>query len=113
MSFRGLLDSKCTIKQETLGAADGMGGYGVSTWSTLYKRVPCRYETLPGEQEVFAYGKKVTYPREFIYLEYRTGIKEGQRIFLGSREFEIKLVESWSEKKKYLQLSVTEIKRGL
>lgn len=115
MAFGNLLDSKCTIKRETLGVADGQGGHAASTWNILYKRIPCRFESLQktaGTQS-FSYDKNVTYPDYHVYLVYRTGIKEGDRIYHGGRQFEIKLVENWSEQERYLQLAVTEIERGL
>ena len=111
MSFANLLDSKCKIIQETPGAADGMGGYAASTWNTLYNHVRCRFESLPKAEEALAYDKTITYPDYYVYLKYRSGIKEGMRIYHNSRQFEIKLVENWSEQEKYLQLAVTEITR--
>ena len=111
MAFANLLDSKCTIMQETLGAADGMGGYAASSWGVLYPHVRCRFESLPKEEEILGYDKKTTYPDYYVYLVYRSGIKEGMRIYHNSRQFEIKLVENWSEQEKYLQLAVTELTR--
>ena len=112
MSFEGLLDSKCTIMQETLGAPDGMGGYiGPSSWVVLYPRVPCRFESLAKAEEILGYDKKTTYPDYYVYLVYRSGIKEGMRIHHNGRQFEIKLVENWSEQEKYLQLAVTDLTR--
>ncbi len=106
-----MLDSRCTIRSQTAGAPDGMGGFGTATWGDLYTRVKCRFETLQKKEMVMAYDKKEVYPDYFVYLVYRSGIEEGQRISFDSREFEIKLIENWSEQKKYLQLSVVEIKR--
>jgi len=114
MSFPALLDSKCKIMQETLGATDdGMGGYttAVISWDVLYAHVRCRFESLPKAEEALAYDKTITYPDYYVYLKYRSGIKEGMRIYHNSRQFEIKLVENWSEQEKYLQLAVTEITR--
>ena len=111
MTFAGLLDSTCKIMQETLGAADGMGGYAASSWGILYSRVRCRFESLPKEEEILGHDKKTTYPDYYIYLVYRSGIKEGHRIYHNGRQFEIKLVENWSEQEKYLQLAVTELAR--
>ncbi len=111
MSFKSLLDSRCTIKSLTAGAADGMGGFATATWADLYTRVKCRFETLQKKEMVMAYDKKEVYPDYFVYLVFRSGIKAGQRISFDSREFELKLIENWSEQSKYLQLSVVEIKR--
>lgn len=113
MSFLALLDSQCSIRRETLGAADGQGGYAASTWAILYNRVPCRFETLWKDEEILGYDKKVVYPAYYIYLVYRSGIKEGDRVYLNGKQFEIKLVENWSEQERYLQLIVTDINRGL
>ena len=111
MSFEGLLDSKCTIMQDTLGAPDGMGGYLPSGWSVLYPHVRCRFESLPKAEEILGYDKKTTYPDYYVYLVYRSGIKEGMRIYHNSRQFEIKLVENWSEQDRFLQLAVTDLTR--
>jgi len=111
MSFPALLDSTCKIMQETLGAADLAGGYTASSWNVLYAHVRCRFESLPKAEEILAYDKKTTYPDYYIYLVYRSGIKEGMRVYHNGRQFEIKLVENWSEQERYLQLAVTEITR--
>ena len=108
MSFAALLDSKITIKRPTR-VVDDIGGEGSTTYATLYSNVPCRFETLAKKLEIIAYDKTAVYPDYYIYLEYRSGIRETDRIFLGSREFEIKLIEDWSEQGKYLMLAVTEI----
>lgn len=113
MAFEDLLDSVCTIRRETLGAADGQGGYAASTWNLLYPNVRCRFESLPKNEEILAYDRVTVYPDYYVYLVYRSGIREGDRIYHDSREFEIKLVENWSEQERYLQLAVTEIKRGV
>ncbi len=111
MSFVALLDSTCSIRRETLGAPDGQGGYLAATWNVLYPRLRCRFESLPKDEEILGYDKKVVYPGYYVYLVYRSGIKEGDRIYHNGRQFEIKLVENWSEQERYLQLIVTEIER--
>jgi hypothetical protein len=113
MSFQQLLDSQCSIRHETLGAPDGQGGFLPATWAILYNNVPCRFETLWRDEEILAHDKKTVYPRYYFYIVYRSGIKEGDRIYHKSRQFEIKLVENWSEQNEKLQLEVTELKRGV
>ena len=113
MSFALLLDSKCTIKRENLGAIDpATGGYGIPTYDILYKNVPCRFETLTKKLEILAYDKQAVFPDYFVYMEYLSDIKEGDFLIMNSREFAIDLVENWSEQSKYLKLAVTEIKRN-
>ena len=117
MSFEGLLDSTCKIMQQTLPVApdDGMGGYKATTiatsWSVLYPHVRCRFETLWKDEEILAYDKKAVYPRYYLYIVYRSGIKEGMRIYHNGRQFEIKLVENWSEQERYLQIEMTDLTR--
>ena len=111
MSFPALLDSKCKIMQETLGVGDGMGGHAASGWGVLYAHVSCRFESLPKREEALAYDRETFYPDYYIYLVYRSGIKGGMRVYHNGRQFEIKLVENWSEQERYLQLAVTELTR--
>jgi len=110
MSFRSLLDSTVTIKRPTV-TRDDIGGVGSTAYATLYSNVPCRFESAPKKQEIIAYDKNATYPDYFIYMEWRSGIQESDVIFKGSRQFEITLIENWSEQDKYMQISVVEVGR--
>ncbi len=111
MSFQSLLDSNVSIKRRG-GTTDSLGGGGSITWNLIYSNVPCRFETLSHREAVFAYDKKTVYPDYYVYLEYRSGIKEGDCVFKGGRKFEIKLIEDWSEQGKYMKLTVAELGRG-
>jgi len=113
MSFEGLLDSFCNVKGETLGAPDGAGGYGPSTWNIIYRRVPCCWETLTKKLEILAYDKTAAYPDFYVYMEFLSGIKEGGRIVKeDGREFAIKLIEDTKLMGIYMKLAVSELKRG-
>jgi SPP1 family predicted phage head-tail adaptor len=110
MSFQVLLDNSCDIKRESL-TADGMGGY-TQAYAVLYLNVKCRFESTSRKTEILALGGKAdVYPDYYVYLEYRSGIAEGDHIIFESRTFEVKLVEDWSERGKYMRLSVVELKR--
>ena len=111
MSFSGLLDSTITIKRPSK-VIDDIGGESSTTNAILYTNVACRFETLTRKLEVIAYNKDAVYPDYYVYMEWRSGIKEGDRLYLGSREFEIKLIEDWSEQGKYLMLAVVELGRN-
>lgn len=111
MSFRNLLDSEVDIKRSS-SAVDDIGGGGAVSYSVLYRRVPCRFETLTKKLEIIAYDQSAVFPDYYVYMEYRSGIIEGDHLFLGSRTFEIKLVEDWSEQETYMQLAVVELKRN-
>lgn len=110
MSFEALLDSSVSIKRDS-NTADEMGGFTTSL-ITLYRRVACRFETLTKKLEIMAYDKTAVYPDYYVYMKYHSGIKEGDYIYKGTRKFEIKLIEDWSEQGKYMKLAVVELKRG-
>jgi head-tail adaptor len=113
MSFPGLLNSSCKIEQSVAGAADDMGGYAVPSWALIYRRVPCCYEALTRRTETLAYDKQVVQPEHYIYLEWRSGIKEGQRLTMDNgRIFLIKLIENTKEMDKFMKLSVVEWGKG-
>lgn len=112
MSFAGLLDSKCNVKRKSR-TTDNQGGW-TSTWTTLYRRVPCCFETLTKRLEIQAYDKQAVFPHYFVYLEWRSGIKEGDRLVWDkdSTEYEIVLVENTKHMGKYMKLAVVQVGRG-
>lgn len=112
MSFPALLDSTVNIKREIPGSLNPIGGYSAPTESILYMDVPCRFETLTKKLEIMAYDKQAVFPDYFVYMEYRSGIKEGDILVKDGRKFAIKFVEDWSEQEEKLKLAVSEIKRG-
>jgi len=112
MSFQSLLDNKCDVKRPVVETTDPLGGYSDTSYDVLYLNVPCRFETTSRKLEILAYGgKSDIYPDYLLYLEYRSGIKESDHVFLDSRVFEVKLVEDWSERGKYMRLSLVELER--
>ena len=111
MSFQALLDNKIDIKRLSY-TTDDIGGQGTPVYSVLYTNVRCRFESLPKKLEIQAYDQTAVFPDYKVYLEGHSGIIEGDRIFLGSKEFEIKLIEDWSEQGKYMTFHVVEIGRG-
>jgi len=111
MSFYNLLDNTCTIRRGT-DVADDIGGASSTTWNILYPNIKCRFENVGRKQEMLVYNKDTVYPDYYVYIESRSGIKEGDRIVFSNRDFEIKLVEDWSEQDRYMRLSVVELTRG-
>ena len=111
MSFQSLLDNSVDIKRLSY-TTDDIGGQGSPAYSVLYTNVPCRFESLPKKLEIQAYNQSAIFPDYKIYAEWRSGIIEGDRVFLGSTEFIIKLIENWSEQGKYMTLHVVEEDRG-
>jgi hypothetical protein len=112
MSFPSLLNSKCNIKSETAGGTDLMGGTEASTWVTIFWNIPCCFEAYERKIEMTVFDKTAPIPDFVVYLEWRSGIKEGMRLLKNGVEYEIKLVENTKFLDKYMKLQVTELKRN-
>ena len=111
MSFPSLLDSTADIFAEAL-SSDSQGGYsGSGTYTTVvYRRVPCRFENIAAKllEKSLLYAKQAIYPDYFVYMEYRSGIKEGHAIKKDGRTWLIKLIHNWSEQNKIITCEVVE-----
>jgi len=113
MSFPDLLDSHMNIKRGS-GADDGHGGYSSTSYSVLYLNIPCRFEALDKttDQLRIVSGEQEIYPDFIVYCEFLSGIREMDRLYHGSRTFDIKLIENWSLQDKYMRLFVVEVGRN-
>ena len=114
MSFSGLLDSLCDVKREVPGDKDDAGGFLLSTWTIIYRRVPCCWETVSMQRklEISAYDKTAVIPDFYVYMEFLSGINEGCRLVRNGKEFDIKLVEDTKLMGIYMKFSVAELKRA-
>jgi len=110
MSFASLLNQTVDIKRK-VSTPDGQGGQ-TSTWSVIHKRVPCRFQALTSKEAMLTYDKAAVFANYYVHMEHLSNIAEGDRIYLGTRKFEIKLVQDYAEIGKYLKLAVLEIGRG-
>ena len=111
MSFAGQLDKTISITGYTEGAADSMGGYSAGSWASIYKKIKAAIVIIRKGDQILAYDKKNVFAEVYWYLEYLSGVKEGQRVHWGSRIFEIKLVLPWREKGRFMKLACVEIAR--
>lgn len=109
MSYRSLLDKTATIKRETL-TTDSQGGY-TRSWATIYRRVPCRFQSLLDRDSTLAYDKETTFAQYYIYFEY-IDIQEGDSIYLDSRQFLVKLIKDFDEKHNMMTVAAVEVDRG-
>jgi SPP1 family predicted phage head-tail adaptor len=110
MSFKSLLNSTVDIYRKT-DTADGQGGY-TSTWAAVHSRKRARFQALGSKEAMLTYDKATVFANYFVYMEHITGVTEGDRVYLGTRKFDIKLVQDWDETSEYLKLAVLEIGRG-
>jgi head-tail adaptor len=110
MSFASLLNSTVNIQRETQ-TADGQGGY-TSAWTVLHYRIKCRFQALGSKEAMLTYDKATVFANYFVFMEHLSDIAEGDRLYLGTRAFDVKLIQDWDEVSKYLKLAVLEIGRG-
>jgi len=111
MSFAGRLDSTVNITRAA-NTDDGSGGQ-VEAWTILYRRIPCRFESLSGSRAQATYAKLTPLPDFVVYAEFHSGIREGDRLVDSKgREYGILLVEDWSLQGQYMKFAVTELGRG-
>lgn len=108
MSYRALLDKTATITRETL-TSDNQGG-STRTWTTVYRRIPCRFQSLLSRESTLAYDKETVFANYVIYFE-ALGIQEGDRIGLDSRTFTVKLIKDWDEKRNMMTVAAVEVDR--
>jgi SPP1 family predicted phage head-tail adaptor len=111
MSLRLMFNNEISIKRPTY--TTGEGGRQTVTWATIYRRIKCRFNALANKETIITYDKKTWFANFYIYLEYLSGIKEGDRVYTtDGGEYEIKLVQDWDKAKNYMKLAVAEIGRG-
>jgi len=110
MSFASLLNSTVDIYHKT-DTADLQGGY-TSTWAVIHSSIKCRFQALTSKEAILTYDKTAIFANYYVHMEHLSDIAEGDRAYLGTRKFEVKLVQDWDEAGKYLKLAVLEIGRG-
>lgn len=110
MSFRNLLDKSVDIKRETL-TADSQGGY-TSAWAVVHHRVPCRFQPLASRETMLAYDKKTVFANYYVYLEYLQDVTEGDRLYLNTQTYAVKMVVDWDKQNNMMKLAVIEVDRG-
>jgi len=116
MSFAGQLDKTIKIKEEGQGDPDGMGGFLPPTgdgWVTLYKRIKAAIVLIPKGKEIIQYSKVDVFAEFYWYMEYLSGVKESQRIYWGSKVYDIKLVLPWREKGRFMKLACVQVGREI
>ena len=101
--------TKCDIKYESTSVGDG--GKLIKTWVTRYEQVPMRIERviLRTAEEMLLYDREKVSPKFIMRMEYKSGITTRDRIYYGTREFEIKEVHNWDEQNLWLRIVAEEI----
>ena len=113
MSYEGQLDKTVSIQGYTAGAADGMGGYAAGSWAPIYKKVKAAIVIISVGEQILTYDKEAVFAECYWYLEYLSGIKEGQRVHWESKVYDIKLVLPWQEKGRFLKLACVQVGRNI
>jgi head-tail adaptor len=116
MSFRSMLARRikgggpltADIKRSTL-TADADGAY-TRTWATIYLRVPGRFNALGAQDEAITWDQTKVMAEYVWYMETRASVNEGDRLYLGDRIFDIRLIQNWDEAGHYQKLALVEVR---
>jgi len=108
MSFQSLLNQSITIKSVAY-TVDSMGGQQTATWTAIHSNIKCRFNPILGRDMVYLDDKKTVWASHYVFLKYLSDIKEGDRVYLGTRVFEIKMIVDWDENNDKMKLAVVEI----
>jgi len=60
------------------------------------------------QSEALHYQKASVFPDFIMYILYRSGIVETDKVVFKSRNFNIKKIDNWDEKGKYLKIALKE-----
>lgn len=101
MSYRSMLRDRCDIQTPTATADD----YGTQTvaWANLYSRIPCRVCPLSG-QEAYVYERRGLKASHKIFIEYKAGVAEKERVLFNSQYYNILRVINPSSMNHHLEL---------
>ncbi len=100
--------TKCDIKY--VSSSIGTGAKLTKTWIVRYHRIPCRLNAKISEAEILFYQKASVFPDFIMYIMYKSGILTTDKVIFDSRTLDIKKVDNWYEKGKYLKIALVEIK---
>ena len=101
-------NTKCDIKYVT--DAQTTGGKLTKTWSMRYHNVPCRFNAKMTQAEMLYYEKASVFPDFIMYMLYRSGILETDKVVFKGRTFDIKKIDDWDETNTYLKIALQEYK---
>jgi len=111
MSLRSMIGKERTrvdIKYED--ATVGTGGQLTKTWKMRYKGVPARIVAQRGQTEAIEFDRQTVFADYDMYIEYRSGILLTDRVVFEARTFQVVKVDNWDEAKRYLRISLVEVK---
>ena len=102
--------TKCDIK--SLSTTQGAGGRLTKAWAMRYHGISCRFNAKISQAEILYYQKASVFPDFIMYIIYRSGIVETDKIVFSGRTFDIKKIDNWDEKGKYLKIALVESKES-
>jgi len=99
--------TKCTFKyqDDTVVA----GGQLAKLWIVRYTNVPCRINEPAIKKELLYYDKAKVFAQLIFYILIKIDIKHTDRVYFGTRIFDIKKIDNWDEQNLYQRISVQEI----
>jgi len=99
-------DTKADIKYES--STTGAGGQLTKTWVARHENVQGRLASIKHMKEILYFDRQKVFADFAWFMAYKSGITTRDRLFVGSRQFLIKLIVNWDEQNKYLIIALTE-----
>ncbi len=105
MSFLSLLNKRVKVSFYT-EAEDDYGGI-THAWTTRYPSLKCRIQAMTGSEQVL-YASEKTVVTHKLFCEGNKTIATKDRIFFGTREFNVVLVRNIDELSHHLEIEMIE-----
>jgi hypothetical protein len=99
--------TKVDIRKYT--STEGDGGQLQKTWDIRYHDVPMRIVPLSSREATFFYERFKIFADFKGFILYKVAIDPQDRIYFGTRRFQILKIDNWDEQKKCLRIMMTEM----
>lgn len=111
MSYETIIASagtKCDIKYPHTDKT--AGGQITKTWKMRHRQVPCRINTSPAfkDKEMLYYDAAKVFGDFTMYIPFRAGITNHDRVYIGNQVWNIKKVDDWDLQHLYLRITMLE-----
>jgi len=111
MSYESIIKSagtRCDIKYYAKSTT--AGSQITKTWKIRHNNVPCRVNTAKAasKSEMLYYDAAKVFADFIMYIPYRAGITNHDRVYIGSRIFNIKKIDNWDFQNLYLRIAMKE-----
>jgi len=101
-------NTRCDFKYHS--KVTGVGARLTKTWKMRHNNVPCRLNAMSSlsQKETLYYDAAKVFADFILYCPFRAGISNHDRVYIGSRVFNVKKVDDWDLQSLYLKIAILE-----